>query len=205
MINIKIIGIFIAAAIGIGFAQNIGNIIPAEPKTTAAFYQEEITLTVSDSVSRVEGTYHFRNNTGKAIDMPVIFPFYVDSTTEFPYHIGAFLMDDKGHEQPIKFEELRNHKAIRMRIPLAADGETTWYLNYEQKIRARRAVYIITSTAAWQKPLEQATYTFIAPSSFEDIKVWPEPDTTFEKAGQIYMQCVKYDFMPTREMEISWK
>jgi hypothetical protein len=204
MIDMKYIALFMTLAFIAAFAQDMRNIIPPETGPVD-FFQEEITLTVTDSTTRVEGAYHFRNNRNREMMMPVIFPFYVDSTTLFPQSIEAYYYDSSGSKIPIDFIEMPQRKAIRMKIPVSSNSENTWYLDYEQKIESKKAVYIITSTAAWQKPLEQATYTFVAPSGFKDIRVWPEPDTTYEKDGQIYMQCVKYDFMPSREMQISWK
>jgi hypothetical protein len=195
----------IAIVSGFAIAQDISNIKPLKPRPSVEFYQEEITFIINDSIARVEGVYHFRNNTGKEFAMPVMFPFYVDSVTGYPDYIEAFQADSAGNITPLDFIEMPERGSIRMRIPITTAQETVWHLNYEQRISAKKAVYIITTTAAWQKPLEQATYTFVVPASFKNVKVWPEPDTTFAKDNQIYRQCVKYQFMPAREMEISWR
>ena len=205
MKNSILIATVIAVVSGLAIAQDISNIKPLQPQPSVEFYQEEITFIVNDSIARVEGVYHFRNNTGKAFTMPVMFPFYVDSVTSYPDYIEAFMADSAGNITPLDFVDMPERGSIRMRIPLTNAPETVWYLNYEQSISAKRAVYIITSTAAWQKPLEQATYTFVVPDSFKDVEVWPEPDTTFAGDSQIYKQCIKYQFMPAREMEISWR
>jgi hypothetical protein len=199
------IALVLGMLIGIAFAQEISNIVPVQPKTSVEFFQEEITFIVNDSIARVEGVYHFRNNLGRAFDMPVMFPFHVDSTTAYPDLIEAYIADSTGHRRALDFVDMPERECIRMRIPMAAGPETIWNLNYEQRISAERAVYVITSTAAWQKPLEKATYTFITPASFKDVEVWPEPDTTFIENGMAYRRCVKYNFMPKREMTISWK
>lgn len=186
-----------------GITQENPRIVPRKP--SVAFFQEEITLSVSDSISRVEGVYHFRNNSDRDFVMPVIFPFYIDSTTQFPDLIEPFWVDSLGQKYQIPYTEIRKAGIIRMGIPLVAGKERSWHLNYEQKISAKRAVYIITTTAAWKNPLTQATYTFVTPENFKVVRAWPKPDTTFRKDNHIYRQCVKHDFMPDRDMEIIWK
>ena len=169
------------------------------------FFQEEITLSVNDSIMRVEGVYHMRNNTGRKFDAPLAFPFHVDSLTLFPHEIEAIVLDSVGNPIKLEFMSAPEHKIIRFRLPVCLGNETVWKLNYEQKIKSKKAIYIITSTAAWKKPLEQATYTFVTPRDFEVTDIWPAADTTYQDSTYIYRQCVKRNFMPTREMELIWK
>lgn len=173
-------------------------------KLQVDFFQEEITLYVSDSVASVDGIYYFRNNTSKDFNMPVLFPFYIDSLSLFPHQIEASVFDD-GIEKELPYKNRANFNGISMKIPLKANDITVWRLNYQQKIKAKRAVYIITSTAAWQKPLELATYYFIVPETFTDIEVWPEQDTAYSENGMKVYKSVRRDFMPLQEMKISWK
>jgi hypothetical protein len=188
-----------------GLAQDIDNLKPIEREPAVDFFQEEITLTVTDSTMRLDGIYHFRNNTPRNIPLPFSFPFYVDSTISYPHFIEAYMLSDDGEKQRIDISEIRKTNSFRARIPLIAKSEATWQLAYEQKIESKRAVYIITSTAAWKKPLTQATYIFVTPEDFEISFIWPEPDSSFTKDGLVYRQCVKHDFLPSREMEIIWK
>jgi hypothetical protein len=168
------------------------------------FFQEEITLTVTDSTAAVSGVYHFRNNTARDFDMPVAFPFYVDSLSAYPHFIEAYIEKESG-KQVLPHRQLTKMDGISLKIPLKAGQEMTWNLDYAQKISSKRAVYIITSTAAWKKPLEQATYTFIAPANFINITAWPTPDTSFVNNGIRSFISYKQGFMPVRDMEILWK
>ena len=194
----------VSTAVVYGQNDNTGSLL-IRPTSSVDFYQEEITLTVDDSLARVEGVYHFRNNTGHDLVKPVIFPFYIDSVTQYPHEIEVFYIDSIGERQNIEFKERPERGCIAIRIPLAANPENIWYLNYGQKISSKRAVYIITSTATWKKPLEQGTYTFITPQYFNEVTVWPEADTIYTTDSLTYRQCAKQSFMPMREMEIIWK
>lgn len=133
------------------------------------------------------------------------FPFYVDSVTAFPHTIEIFYKDSLGNNIPIKFRSYPERKMIRLSVDIEPESYTTWYLNYEQRISSKRAVYIITSTSAWNKPLDRATYTYIAPQDFEITEIWPQPDTSYQENSLVYMHCIKNNFMPSREMEIKWR
>ncbi len=174
-------------------------------KPAIDFYQEEITLIVNDTISRVEGVYHIKNNTSKSLNLPLVFPFYVDSLTDFPHLIEIFYEDSLGVKRNAGYRGYPERKMIRLSVPVVADSSVTWHLNYEQRIKSKRAVYIITSTNVWSKPLDKATYTYIAPADFEIAEIWPEPDTSYGDSLITYRRCIKFDFLPSREMEINWK
>jgi len=198
MLRIITIGAYLVILIGVLLAQDNIKAPPVD------FFQEEITLVVTDSTASVKGIYHFRNNTDRDFDMPVAFPFYTDSLNSFPHFIEAYIEKEDG-KQVLPHRQLTKFAGISLKIPLQAGQEMTWNLDYTQKIGSKRAVYIITSTAAWKKPLERATYTFIAPANFADITTWPAPDTSIVINGIRSIISHKQNFMPTRDMEIFWK
>jgi hypothetical protein len=168
------------------------------------FYKEEITLAVNDSESSVNGIYYFRNNTEKAGNFPVIFPFYVDSLSLFPYSIKPYAVDSS-KTVSLDFESIEKLGSISLAIPLKPHSVTIWHLDYVQKIKARQARYIITSTNAWGRPLQEATYRFIAPANCDSIKTWPPADSSFKEGGRLIFLSHQKDFLPKQEMEISWR
>lgn len=168
------------------------------------FHKEDIVLTVSDSKVAVSGIYWFRNRTDKHMPYPVSFPFYIDSTSLFPDSISAYVKNDSLITQ-IPFMKYKIAKSIGIRVPMTARGTTIWHLDYSQKILSPHARYILTSTAAWGKPLEEATYKFIVPASFDSVQVWPKADTVYNQGDQKIYLCHKTNFMPKRDMEIYWK
>jgi hypothetical protein len=168
------------------------------------FFKEEITLAVSDSFASVSGRYYFRNNTGRGGTMPVLFPFYVDTLSLFPDTIGAFVINGTDTTN-LEFRNSEAQNAIIISIPLNPNETTEWHLDYRQKISGSKATYILTSTAAWGKPLEEATYQFIVPDSFKDISAWPEADTVIEEGNKCVYRAQRINFMPTRNMELEWE
>ena len=175
---------------------------PAKP--IVEFFKEKITLSVTDSLARVECIFYFRNNTKKDFNLPIIFPFYVDSLSLYPDFIEAYIID-KDKKQVLYYTSRLKINGISLHIPLKAGRVTIWYLDYEQKIKAKHATYIITTTAAWNKPLEEATYYFVVPESYTDAATWPEADTVYPDDSLRIYKCYKKDFMPEQDMEIFWK
>jgi hypothetical protein len=168
------------------------------------FFKEDITLAINDGFAEISGAYYFRNNTERDGRIPIAFPFYVDSLSLYPDEIEAFMIDEND-TTCLDYRDSEKQMGIMIGIPLIPGQITIWYLNYRQRILAPKARYILTSTAAWGKPLEEATYCFVVPSSFENIRAWPEPDTVIEEGARREYLARRTDFMPTQNMEIEWK
>lgn len=191
----------------VNFIILVGSVISAQPPTGFSrpvdFFKEEIVLTVSDSVATVNGVFYFRNNRDRDRPFPVLFPFYVDSVTHFPHEIKVYIIN--GNDTlTVNFEPLVERGAIRMGIPMKSNDVTVWHLDYSQKIESPRARYILTSTSAWKKPLEEAAYYFVVPKTFDVVSIWPEPDSSGGDEIKT-LWCHKTDFMPDRDMEIIWE
>jgi hypothetical protein len=170
-------------------------------KRPVEFFAEQITLAVDDSAARIECEFHFRNNLSGQRNFPVIFPFYVDSQSLFPDYIDACIAGPDRRQLEVKILPERNAAVIN--IPLA-ESTTIWRLQYRQRITGSMARYILTSTQAWGRPLEKATYRFIVPKSFGEIVVWPQADSTADTGEFIEYWAHRNNFMPERDMEIRW-
>ncbi len=173
-------------------------------KPSVDFFKEEITLSVNDSDVTVNGVYYFRNNTDKIGKFPVLFPFHVDSLSLFPNLIKAYIIDS-ATVNDLNYQKIRKANSISIAIPIKSQAVTIWHLDYSQKIKAPKARYIITTTNAWDKPLEEVTYKFIVPSDFDSLTAWPTPDTAFIDESNMILICHKTDFLPQQDMEISWR
>lgn len=173
-------------------------------KAMVDFFKEEITLKVTDYLVLVEGVYYFLNNTDREMVFPVIFPFYVDSLSLYPHFIDAYIVSENMTAK-LEFEHTKSYKGIKLGIPLKPGEVTTWHLDYRQKLKAPQARYILTSTGTWSKPLEEATYYFIVPETFTDVKTWPEADTIYTVDQTRVYKAMRHNFMPTKDMEIFWE
>ena len=170
-------------------------------RSTVDFFKEEITLKVDDSTASISGLYYFRNNGDFSGEFPVQFPFYIDSLSLFPNSFKAYVIIS-GDTTLLWTRRVKD--TIVLRVPIMTRGVTSWHLDYNQRILDSRAVYIITSTASWGKPLEEAAYRFVAPADFKSVETWPEADTIWVKDDYRVYISRKTDFMPDRNMEIKW-
>jgi hypothetical protein len=186
---------------GVSFGQN--DIRPSHG-LAIDFFREEITLSVSDSTADISGIYYFRNNTDLGKPFPVLFPFNVDQASLYPYKIAAFIVTGTDTVR-LPTDELKSRDGISLKIPMTPDSTTVWHLAYSQKILSPHARYILRSTAAWGSPLREATYKFIVPASFDSVRVRPEADSVVNQGNRKVHWCHKMNFMPIRDMEISWK
>jgi hypothetical protein len=177
------------------------NVVPPSP---IDFYQEEITLAVNDSLAQITGIYHFRNNTEKNTPFTVAFPFYVDSASLYPHWIKAFVVDGNDTTDLI-IKILSSRNAVALSVPMTPGKITTWHLDYAQKIRTPMARYILTTTGSWGKPLEQATYAFIVPATFDSVTTWPEADSVITEGNSNKHITHRTNFMPTTDMQVRWK
>jgi hypothetical protein len=175
-----------------------------KPVSPVDFFKVEITLSVNDSFASVKGIYYFRNNSNHEGRFPIIFPFYVDSVSLFPDTILAYIVN-KNDTTNLRFGNERMQNAIMIEIPLSPSDTTIWHLDYRQRILESRATYILTSTGAWGKPLEEGTYKFEVPPSFKGVRVWPEADSTITESNGTEYLAHRTIFMPKQDMTIEWK
>jgi hypothetical protein len=168
------------------------------------FFKEEITVTIDDSSSSVFGIYYFRNNTERGGKMPIMFPFYVDSASLFPETVFAYTVNGND-TTALDVQDARGQNAVMIEIPMKPNGITIWHLDYSQKILGPKATYILTSTGAWGKPLEDATYRFIIPNDYDSTQTWPEPDSTIIHDSHRELLAHRTNFMPKQNMMIEWK
>ncbi len=189
---------FISVFCGLLFAATIHAKGPIE------FYQEEITMSVNDSSVRIDGVYYFKNNTSTSGPMPVLFPFYVDSLSEYPSFVRAYTISDSGDTIDVKIKHIREQNRVHLTIPLIPKQISKWYIEYVQKIHSTSARYVLTSTAAWGEPLKDAAYKFKVPAEYRDVKTWPEADSSNANGNNSIYWSTKKDFMPRQDMTIYW-
>jgi hypothetical protein len=199
---IKFSVIFILSSMGVSVAGDLA-LKRTEKNSGVDFYKEEITLAVNDSEAAVHGIYYFRNNTDKSGDFPVLFPFFVDSLSQFPNYIRPYIIDS-AKTVNLSFRTIEKASSISLAIPIKAKSVTIWYLDYAQRIRMTCARYIITSTNAWGMPLQEGTYRFIAPIDYDSIRTWPTADSSYKDGEKAIFLSHKMDFLPQQDMEIYW-
>jgi hypothetical protein len=187
----------ICISFGVSLSQSRMN-MPVE------FFKEEIFMTVNKGEFTISGIYYFRNNTEMSKPMPIVFPFYIDDSTHYPHEIKAFVTTGKEKRQ-LDFQEHLERGSVRIAIPMKPGETTIWQLEYTQKIDKPQATYILQSTQAWGKPLEEALYKIDIPDNINVDYIWAEVDSVTNKGNREILWIHKTEYMPFKDMTIKWK
>jgi len=189
--------LMMSVGFGISFSQSHMN-LPVE------FYKEEISMIVNETEFAISGTFYFRNNTEMGRPMPIVFPFYIDDSTHYAHEISAFVMDGQERHQ-LDYQENRERGSIRIRVPMKPKGITLWHLEYTQKIDKSQATYILRSTQAWGKPLEEALYKIDIPDNIDIDYIWADVDSVTANDNREILWIHRTEYMPFKDMTIKWK
>jgi hypothetical protein len=169
---------------------------PAGPEVV--FKAETVKVFVADGAVRVEGTYIFTTTSSSPQVAGLFYPFPIDSTHFFP---DSILVSSSGHT--LRFRNVEN--GIFFSIPLSADHLTTVEVAYYQPCLDNTACYILTSTAAWTKPLESANFEIYVPSDLDLIWMAYEVDDVAEDDDMVVHRFGRRDFMPDKDLCLRWQ
>jgi len=173
------------------------------PLRPVEFYKEEISLSLDTNRVRIECVYFFRNNTTNDISLPLVYPFVVNDSTAIPDSVNIYYMENK-KKIPLAYEFNPDSNAVRLVLSLPAGESRTWMADYSQQISGCQAEYILTTTAAWKKPFEKASYKFDIPENLDVSYIYPPVNQTVYEAGRKRLSCTFNNFMPTENMVVRW-
>ncbi len=164
-----------------------------------SFTRETIDVTIGgDNSFRVTGTYHFtgRPNT----KYPIVYPFPIDANHGKPMNIE--LLQDSSS---LTFASSEKGDALRFYIRLDAGGRGAFTITYEQKTKEPSGTYILTSTEAWNKPLEHAVYRVTVPDSILLEHLNWSIDTVYQRSTNLVYALERENIMPARDLVFRWK
>jgi len=163
------------------------------------FVSEDLQFTISDSVCRMEGSYHFENQTQQTTRTRLFYPFYLDEDSPFPQSYEVRVGEDKD------LIPVFTHPAgISFVLELAPGSQQQVWVSYAQTAHNRQFTYILRSTQAWKRPLEQAIYEIRIPRELSLISCSSEIDTTIQQADFLMHRIVRENFLPSRDLQIKW-
>lgn len=167
------------------------------------FFKEKIMLSVDRNEIHIKGIYYIRNNSSKEEELMIFYPFPIDSFHDYPHRISIHYINadkDKAEEKYIKERD-------GIIWPLRIDsGKTKCILiEYSQKIRAKEATYITTTTQGWGKAIEDARFIVSVPADFKEVKISYQPDRAESKDNKIYYYMNEESFLPEEDLIVKWK
>jgi hypothetical protein len=162
------------------------------------FQSETIRLSIRPGQIRVEGAYVFENRSPSALTQRLYYPVPVDSAHGFP---DAFLV--RTEADTLLFSRIGN--GISFVVPLDGGGRTIVHVAYEQRCLIDAACYILTSTAAWEAPLEQADFEIRVAEGLElEWCAYEITETSEDRRVRVH-RFGRTDFMPEKDLCVRWR
>lgn len=159
------------------------------------FFREDITFRLDSTFLSVEGFYWFANHSDATIHSEIFYPF--------PYEEGEFVDSIRVYHVFDGCEvRYRREGVFGIAFPLHLSGCDTVLLQirYRQKIKERRAVYILKTTQGWGKPLDVAEFKLITPITLYIQTFSYPPDTSYRIQNLKINVWKKEQFMPEQDM-----
>ena len=145
------------------------------------FYKENITMEIGEGYFHVNGIYYLKNKRSEV--KTLVYPFPVDPLYGKVDSVYIFNLKTNEIIEPLKTDV---NSAV-FKIDFSTHNELAVQVSYRQELINSRAEYILESTIAWKKPLDQANYQLIVPNSIELIKFSiPPGDSSVYDDERIY-------------------
>jgi len=161
----------------------------------ASFFEEHIDFTLDTEYFIINGIYSFYNDTEKAINQQITFPFAYKTAT-----IDSIRIVNLSTSSIIKFSRLENSVLFNFKLPSKDTVDINIF--YRQKISIVNK-YIITSTQSWGKPLNTAVYTLTTEKNLRLKSFSYSYDSVREVKDKKLYIWEKHDFMPNLDFEIT--
>ncbi len=165
------------------------------------FFGEKLDFNMSTNEFTVDGLYYFRNTTPDTIRQYMLYPFPQNP------ELGD-IISIKGHSiyPEMKGSVIINfdQKAARFRLMIYPYDTAVVKIIYKQTITTNKAEYILTSTKAWNRPLEQADFTLSIPFDSRVDSLSYDADSLILSEDHILYKWYFRDFMPPKNFFVSF-
>lgn len=168
------------------------------------FDGEVVRLFVEADSLRVEGHYHFRCGESVARAATLLYPYPADSLLGGARTLRLEARAPGGDWQPLTFAEMPGRSTVRWLVPLDLADQLELRTTYRQALRGRYARYIVTTTAAWGRPLASARFEIHLPGGAEPTYL-SYPFRRVEDEGRAYWLFEAEEFAPTEDVVVTWE
>ncbi len=166
------------------------------------FSREYVTVEPSRGATKVSALYYFRNDSDRRIRQGIRYPFPVDRFHLYPRVVRVW--EKRGDDlRPMGF--VHRDRYVLWNMELEPREEKIVRVDYFQEIRRPRAVYIVTTTKEWRRPIELAEFEFRIPAELDSVSLSFEPDTRTVVGDTIVYYMKQIDFMPDADLVVTWK
>lgn len=162
------------------------------------FSRELIRVAVETGGITVDASYVFTNDGPAPQRQALFYPFPVDSLHPYPDEVDVTC---DGRE--VGFE--RQGSGVVISIDVPAHGEAVMGVTYHQPSDDGSGCYILTTTAAWESPLEVARFEITVPDDLELVEVSYLVDEVVA-SGHAHIHVIdREDFLPDHDLCFSWR
>lgn len=158
------------------------------------FLKEEIEIKIQDSILEVKGVYYFKNEANWGVLTILEYPFPVDKNHYYPLFIDVKNITFKKRKNSIFFP--LNFKPFEIK---KVD------VIYKQKLKNKKARYILLTTKMWGKPLKEAHFKIEVPLSFKNLKISYKPQKIEIIGNKKILYINKKNFIPEKDILIEWE
>ena len=171
--------------------------------TPVRFVAEEIEVKIDGQTIDVEGIYLYRNHAPWPALLTLGIPFPIDADHPAPFALALDEVD--GTDRAIRrLTPAVRGEDVSLRLTFAAWQERRLRLRYSQLARTPRGRYLLTTTRAWRRPVEQAKLTLsLSPGhtlSASSYRLSP----LGTQAGWERLGFERTLFWPDRDWDFSW-
>jgi hypothetical protein len=100
---------------------------------------------------------------------------------------------------------VRESAGVAWRLTFGPREEKAVRVEYVQGIRQRKAIYIVTTTKQWMRPIELAEFEFRVPAALEGVRLSFEPDRTEVLGDTVVYRLARTQFMPDSDLTVTWE
>jgi hypothetical protein len=172
----------------------------AQDKSGFIFSGEDIKIEILNSSSyRIKALYFFRKDLSSNNQLNVFYPIPSNSNLSFPLDFNC-----DAHGRSVQFSPDQKGKGFFITIGSGPMETCTLDVSYSQKSRNGEGRYILTSTAAWGRPLEWGEYHIEIPENIRLDSVSFKPDTIQIIGEKKIFTFRKTNFSPLKDICFRW-
>jgi hypothetical protein len=165
------------------------------------FVKEKIDFEITESEFIVDAVYYFKNTSPDTIKQYMLYPFPQNPELgEIISVKGSAVYPEKDLDVIRNF----NQKAAHFRLKIYPEDTALTHIVYKQQITNQKAEYILTSTKAWNKPLEKADFTLKIPINIKIDSLSYNADSLCCTKEYLLYKWYFIDFMPDRNFYVSF-
>jgi hypothetical protein len=162
------------------------------------FFREDLFFVMDDNELQISGDYYFYNPHPRPIKMTMLYPFPREDFMGKVSDVYAFDWNNIFENRLARY----NQKAGMVQLSISPKETSVLRIGYTQELKAGTAMYILTTTAAWGKPFQQAYYELHVPFDIQVDSISYVPDK-IQQVGGLYIYIFeKENFMPDRDFVI---